>query len=379
MSANTLSRLQGFLLIAVVVLAVQGRMASPALAQSDAETRAKALYKKGKTQYDLGNFPEAIEIFKEAYSIFPFPNLLYNIAQSYRQQGSCQAMFFYKRYLQVAGPKAKNHKTVETRIKELETTCKAVEDGKVKPPPGTISVDKGATSGVRSPGSMEGSEDTADEGGTTNTEVADNSSNTDGTEDETESDEVAEEPVVRKPAAGTTQRVWLALEGGPAFLDLGGLDIGGAHFSLSASGGYPVALGKASIDLGGVITYTPLPWVAINRMEGTANLIGLLGNVTLRYWPWNSLNFRASLGAGVLALGGALQDSVFIAEGSAVEGSLGMFNVRFGIGLDYVVAEHFLLSLSPFSYSYSPSKTGINEDIDSFVRIEVMGGLGYRI
>jgi tetratricopeptide (TPR) repeat protein len=103
--------------------------AAPAAAQNNAKQRAKTLYQQGKTQFDLGNFDDAVKLFKQAYATSPYPAFLFNIAQAYRQMGDCkQALFFYKRFLTVAGDDAANKQLVEGHIKELSETCKASEE-----------------------------------------------------------------------------------------------------------------------------------------------------------------------------------------------------------------------------------------------------------
>ncbi|MGE0551668.1 MAG: hypothetical protein AB7O24_21075, partial [Kofleriaceae bacterium] len=50
---------------------------------------ADVAYREGRRLYDLREFPQAIERFKEAYRLREDPASLFNIAQSYRLLGDC--------------------------------------------------------------------------------------------------------------------------------------------------------------------------------------------------------------------------------------------------------------------------------------------------
>jgi tetratricopeptide (TPR) repeat protein len=52
--------------------------------------QAAAAFWKGKSLYDSGEYGQAREQFERAYYLVKDPTLLYNIGQSYRQQGECQ-------------------------------------------------------------------------------------------------------------------------------------------------------------------------------------------------------------------------------------------------------------------------------------------------
>jgi tetratricopeptide (TPR) repeat protein len=87
---------------------------------SDVEVQAKDLYERGETAYNLGDYAKAIEAFKAGYEVWPRPPFLFNIAQSYRQQGDAQnAIFFFKRFLE-ADPDTKARAEVEDFIRALD-------------------------------------------------------------------------------------------------------------------------------------------------------------------------------------------------------------------------------------------------------------------
>src|SRR3979409_1605836 len=75
----------------------------PVLAMADPKS-PDDWYKEGETQYNLGNFPGAVDAFKKGFELEPNESkksaYLYNVAQAYRQAKDCtNAQFFYKRYL----------------------------------------------------------------------------------------------------------------------------------------------------------------------------------------------------------------------------------------------------------------------------------------
>lgn len=85
-----------------------------------AQAKAKAHYSRGVKHYDLAEYPQALEAFKEAYRAADEPAFLFNIAQCHRKLGQHdEAVTFYKNYLRRA-PGAPNRAEVERLIAELE-------------------------------------------------------------------------------------------------------------------------------------------------------------------------------------------------------------------------------------------------------------------
>jgi hypothetical protein len=319
------------------------------------------VYRKGKTAYDLGNFDEAIKYFKQAYAMQPHEAHLYNIAQAYRQAGDCRnALFFYKRYVAVGGEKARHYEVVQRRIKELASSCKVIDDMKNKPPLDSLEPGRGENVAGAEPAAT-GSSETAATTGTTETG---------GT--------VTTSPVVEP---GPSDPVLAAsLELGGAVLDIGELEISGAHFSLGVGAGYPLSFGKFGLTLGGLFTYTPVPWTnEVTNTSGTSALIGVIGNIGARYAATDQIAIRLEVGAGALILTGLSRGSVFLPDDTMATGALGMFNVRAGIGAEYLITDNLVLSASPFVFSYSPAKEGLRAEVDKFVRIDFIAGLGYRL
>jgi tetratricopeptide (TPR) repeat protein len=101
---------------------------------------AKARYMSGQSHYNLNEFAEALQDFKEAYRLHPDPAFLFNIAQCERQLGDFdEAIKFYRSYLRNK-PDAGNAKEVQKKIDEL----KVLSEGKRKSK-------EGAPAGVTAP------------------------------------------------------------------------------------------------------------------------------------------------------------------------------------------------------------------------------------
>jgi hypothetical protein len=335
--------------------------AAPSAAQSNAKERAKALYQQGKTQFDLGNFDESVKLFKQAYATSPNPAFLFNIAQAYRQMGDCkQALFFYKRYLTVAGDNARDKDLVEGHIKQLSETCKASEEMKDKPPLGAMPPGEGGTPG-------EGDAGTGDSDGSEGDTTGDDDDDLEGVGPAITLDGERKEPSLISGVARL----------GVAFLDFGDLQVSGAQFSLVVGAGYPLNFGKIGISVGGLLTFTPVPWNN-GEMSGNSPLLGLLAHVSARYRAMDKLGAGVDLGVGGLFLGGLSEGNVFMPVGGTSDGMLPMFNLRVGVSAEYLLTDNIAVSVSPFSFSMSPAHSSFRMGIDSLNRIEMVVGVGYQ-
>ncbi len=91
----------------VWALAVVVVVAGPASAQpSDTDTdAARALFKRGMAQYELGHYREALSSFEQAKAIKPLPAFDYNLARCHEQLAEWQqAIDAYERYLDGTPP-----------------------------------------------------------------------------------------------------------------------------------------------------------------------------------------------------------------------------------------------------------------------------------
>ena len=338
-------------------------------AQGDSEAKKQAteFYKQGTTQFKLGNFDDAIALFKKAYETHPHHAFLFNLGQAYRQKGDCkQAIFFYKGYLAEAGAKAKNRPVVEEHIEELKEICKATEDNKDKEPTGALPPEGDDDDGGDGDGDGDGDRvATADtDGGTVNRRPpGDSGSVTDS----------LTQPWKPSLLAAT-------VTAGPALLSMGEMvSVGGAQPSVGIGAAYPLSLGdKLSLNIGGVFTYTPVPWVN-GATEGTSTIMSALLNIGVRYFVIDKLSIGADVGGGGLFLGGLSDGNVFLPPGSSASGALTMPNVRVALALEYLLTNNLMISAAPFAFSMSSPKEGLRDEIESFNRIEFLVGMGYRM
>lgn len=106
------------ILRAITAAAMLVALAARAHAQPTADT--SALEVSGQRHYELAEYAAAIADFKEAFRISDRPELLFDIAQSYRLAGDCkQAQTFYRTYLRRV-PDAANADKVKARITEMD-------------------------------------------------------------------------------------------------------------------------------------------------------------------------------------------------------------------------------------------------------------------
>jgi tetratricopeptide (TPR) repeat protein len=120
--------LAGLALLLADVSAARAQ-APPAAGDEASQAQARALHQRGMAAYDLGNFDEAIEAFRQAYQLAPAPGLLFNLAQAQRAKGEpgcADALRSYRAYLR-ALPEASNRDLVSEQIAEMERCVAATE------------------------------------------------------------------------------------------------------------------------------------------------------------------------------------------------------------------------------------------------------------
>ena len=346
---------------------------TPAHAQDDdAKKRATEYFRKGRTKFKLGDFDEAIRLFKQAYETSPHHAFLFNLGQAYRQKGDCkEAIFFYKGYLTEAGPKAKNRKLVESHIAELTEICKATDSSKEKPPNDVAGPDS------ESDGAGDGGGDGERGGdGDGDKRVAAVGDGPPG---------VSDSAVIKGGDVSLTAEPWKpslltsTLILGPSLMNFGGnLDSGGARPALGLSVGYPLSFGKVGVSIGGMFTLAGIA-ESLNGDRGGATLSSAIINVGVRYWLIDKLALGIDLGGGGLFLGGLADGNMFVSPGDMVTGTLAMPNLRAAIAVDYLINKNLMVSAAPFVYSTSPPKDGLSTAIEGFTRMEFMVGIGYRM
>jgi tetratricopeptide (TPR) repeat protein len=127
---------------AVILLAAASARGA---AEASAAKEAKLHFKNGLTLFEEKAYEKAIVEFKEAYRLYPFDKILYNIALCYdNMHAYSEAMSYYMSYLATADKiPAKTKKAISKRLDELgnyvgllevsssEPAAEIVVDGKV--------------------------------------------------------------------------------------------------------------------------------------------------------------------------------------------------------------------------------------------------------
>jgi len=343
----------------------------PALALAQPKS-ADDYYKEGETQYNLGNFLKAVEAFKAGYAAEPNDSkksvYLYNIAQAYRQAKDCaQSQFFYKRYLALKDAdtvkplKPEKRAEIETILNELNVCVQQQEALKNRQPDTTNPPDNTVTP----------PDDKGNKG-----KVVGDGSTTNGGDDGEDGEDGEDGGSIRKGTEEVTTPKLLSVRvtGGAAKIFTGPDIKVPVQASFALLGGYPLTVApQVSLDIGAGFTFTPIPLEGM----GTAKLMSLLANAAGTYHATPKIGLRADAGVGVLMLAGA-SGSRFTG-GRMTDGALTMINVRLGLSADYAITPNVVATLTPFAFSYSPPKTGLDDSIKSITAIDFMVGVGYRM
>jgi tetratricopeptide (TPR) repeat protein len=108
-------------LLAVAVLAAAPM---PAHAGEPVPEKARKLAERGRELHQRGDYARAILAFKEAYVLAPSTGLLFNLAQAYRLQGSCDdAALMYRRYIAAVPASAKEERALAEAHLATVTRC----------------------------------------------------------------------------------------------------------------------------------------------------------------------------------------------------------------------------------------------------------------
>jgi outer membrane receptor for ferrienterochelin and colicin len=116
-------------------------------ARGDERTEARTHFKKGMAEIADGHYEAAIEELKKAYAILPHPNVIYNIARAYVDEGDLEdAVAYYKKYLE-GNPKDRDEvaqmvAALEARTRRQQAELLEVQQTAPTPP------------GVPAPGSV---------------------------------------------------------------------------------------------------------------------------------------------------------------------------------------------------------------------------------
>ncbi len=103
------------------LMLVLGQSQAMAQADSGSDGEARALFERGRTEYDAGRFDEATRAFRRAYLLSPRYPLLYNIGQAELRAGHDQlALEAFEGYLRQAPADDPRRSEVEERVLVLQ-------------------------------------------------------------------------------------------------------------------------------------------------------------------------------------------------------------------------------------------------------------------
>jgi tetratricopeptide (TPR) repeat protein len=337
------------------------------VAHADKKTSAK-LYKQGKKKFNLGEFDEAIELFKKAYDEYEAPAYLYNIAQAYRQLDDCKkAIFFYERFL-AEKPDSGQAETIRGYIAELEEICKEKQAAPSDAPSegaGDAAVSEGASGSDPS-----ASGDTA---ATTesNTEVA-------AVDDAAASgvSSASTEVHATTPSEPRGPLVALSAEAGAAFFSMGDVIVP-VSATLRLGAAYPIELGELTVEPGVAVL---LSTMAYEEAMGDSTVLfsTYLANASASYRMSDTLRVAGELGVGVFSYSGLAQGNPFTEGGMEQGESFRSVAVRVGASAEYALAMDGLsASVSP-GYTYAGAHDGLADRIPSVSNLQLIGGVRYR-
>jgi tetratricopeptide (TPR) repeat protein len=117
------------------VLAIAAVTPRIAAADDDPVELARALVDQGQHYFDLGQYAEAIAVFREAYRLDPRPGVLFNIGQAYRLIGDCvNSSLMYRNFLRL-DPKSRHRPLAEQHLASLAACEQEQLAADVKPQP----------------------------------------------------------------------------------------------------------------------------------------------------------------------------------------------------------------------------------------------------
>lgn len=137
-------------LVAVVLLVAGLAGASRADSEAARRQRAEVLVEQAAARFEVGDFDKAIDLLKEAWDTWPYPEILFNLCQAYRMKKDYErAIFHCKGYLRRKPDTAKRAE-VEALVNEMENTAAntaaAEKQTRERPPEGVERVGSGASS-----------------------------------------------------------------------------------------------------------------------------------------------------------------------------------------------------------------------------------------
>jgi len=332
------------------LLAVALVLLAASVAHADSETEAQEHFKRGVKLYNLGHFQDAIPEFEKAYDLDPQPILLFNIAQSHRQNGNKErALFFYRRYLEQE-PNAAKRADVEQRMKELAQALQQENEQKQKPP----------------------------------TEVSPPTTTSSG-QAPVPAPVTPTPPIVVSPAPPVSPAVpvRLAFALGPSFLGLSGASAdkisAPVMFGFELGASYGFLQRPSELRAGVEMLYASLPYKNTNTGDDqSSSFWGAMLTVDYAYSVIEPLSLGGGVGAGIVWWAGLSDATPFTAANASVSGAIPMPTFALSLHADYRITPHLFATLNPaFLYSKTTS-AGLTAATSSVERFDLDVGAGYQ-
>jgi tetratricopeptide (TPR) repeat protein len=317
-----------------------------AAASADDSSEAKGHFNRGVKLYNLGHFQEAIPEFEKAYDLDPAPILLFNIAQSHRQNGNKErALFFYRRYLEQE-PNVAKRADVEQRMKELAQALQQENEQKQKPP---TEVTPPAPTAQTAP--------------------------------RTDPTPTAPPPVVvTGPALPTDDPPWrVSLGLGPAFIGFSGQDISApVLLGFQLGGSYQFLHGPSELRAGVTVLFASLGYTNVTTgAKQTSSLWGGLLTADYAYRVAASLRLGGGVGLGVVWWDNLAAGNPFTVEGVAGSGPIPMPTLALALHADYLITPHLFVNLTPELLLSKTTSAGLSDSVSSVHRFDLSFGVGY--
>lgn len=106
--------------------------------------QAKKYFRQGQRMFAMGRFRQALTSYEKAYALSEYPDILFNIAQCYRNLGDYESAIFHFRAYLDKKPDAGNRDAVLALISKLESEMATADQNppdtghkpkNIKPPP----------------------------------------------------------------------------------------------------------------------------------------------------------------------------------------------------------------------------------------------------
>lgn len=96
------------------------QQSSPKKLSASEKQELASLMKAGSAAYERGEFERSLRYFKDAYELYPHPNLLYRIALAYEKLGEDEEALSHYRQFLAERPKTKKRGRIEKTIEVIE-------------------------------------------------------------------------------------------------------------------------------------------------------------------------------------------------------------------------------------------------------------------